>query len=48
MFRRANGTLPPTVVIPTRSMDGQASAIRIAMASSTPGSVSMITLGFGN
>ena len=45
---RADATLPPTVVIPTYSMLGailgQAKAISIAMASSTPGSVSMITL----
>ena len=41
---RAKGTLPPTVVRPTNSNPGQGKAIRIAMASSTPGSVSMMSL----
>ena len=39
---RAWGTLPPATVSPTTSTEGADKAIRIAMASSTPGSVSII------
>ena len=39
---RGSGTLPATVVMPSTSISGLASASRIATASSCPGSVSMM------
>jgi hypothetical protein len=38
----ASGTLPATAVIPSTSSSGEAKASRIAIASSWPGSVSMM------
>ena len=45
---RARGTLPPTVVRPSTWNDEDLRAIKMAMASSTPGSVSIITFLTGS